>query len=64
MNRAIALLAAVATAVTAIACYQDDTAAPTNGLTRRATRVLITDAPFPFDTVQSVDVYFISISAC
>lgn len=57
-----ALLAAVATAVTAIACYQDDAASP-NNVQRRATRVLITDAPFPFDTVQSVDVYIISISA-
>lgn len=58
-----ALLAAVVTAVTAIACYQDDTAAPNAAGTRRATRVLITDAPFPFDTVASVDIYFISISA-
>lgn len=56
------LLAAVATAVTAIACYQDEAAAP-NNVQRRATRVLITDAPFPFDTVESVDIYFISISA-
>jgi hypothetical protein len=57
-----ALLAAVVTTVIAGACYQDDTA--TSALPPlRATRVLITDAPFPFDTVQSVDVYIISISA-
>lgn len=60
-RRSFALLAAVATTVLAGACYQDDTTG--NAGTRRATRVLITDAPFPFDTVQSVDVYFISISA-
>jgi uncharacterized protein DUF4382 len=58
------IVAAVAVAVVMVvgACYQDDATAATNGL-RRATRVLITDAPFPFDTVQSVDVYIISISA-
>jgi hypothetical protein len=57
------IAAAVAVAVVTVvgACYQDDATAA-NGL-RRATRVLITDAPFPFDTVQSVDVYIISISA-
>jgi Domain of unknown function (DUF4382) len=57
-----ALLAAVATTVAAGACYQDDSTGM-NTANRRATRVLITDAPFPFDTVQSVDVYIISISA-
>jgi hypothetical protein len=55
--------AAVATVLLgAGACYKDDTPGGPGG-TRRATRVLITDAPFPFDTVQSVDVYIISISA-
>ncbi len=57
----LAAVAAVATAATAVACYKDDSTSA-NG-NRRATRVLITDAPFPFDTVQSVDVYIISISA-
>jgi len=57
----IAAAVAVAVVTSLGACYQDDATAA-NGL-RRATRVLITDAPFPFDTVQSVDVYIISISA-
>ncbi|PYP16856.1 MAG: hypothetical protein DMD54_08950 [Gemmatimonadetes bacterium] len=57
-----ALLAAVVTTLVAGACYQDDSTAA-NFANRRATRVLITDAPFPFDTVQSVDVYIVSISA-
>jgi len=57
-----ALLAAVATTFVAGACYQDD-ATGAYAANRRATRVLITDAPFPFDTVQSVDVYIVSISA-
>jgi len=55
-------LAAVTAVMLVAGCYQDEA---TNSLpgNRRATRVLITDAPFPFDTVESVDVYFISISA-
>ena len=56
------LLAAVVTTVVGGACYQDDSTGM-NAANRRATRVLITDAPFPFDSVQSVDVYIISISA-
>ena len=56
------VLAAVTAVMLVAGCYQDEA---TNSLpgNRRATRVLITDAPFPFDTVESVDVYFISISA-
>jgi hypothetical protein len=55
-------LAAVTAVMLVAGCYQDEA---TNALpgNRRATRVLITDAPFPFDTVESVDIYFISISA-
>jgi len=58
----VALLAAVTAAGIVVACYQDD-ATSSELPNRRATRVLITDAPFPFDTVASVDVYFVSISA-
>ena len=44
----------------AAACYQDDTTAlPATSLTQ----VLFTDAPFPFDTVQSVDIYVVSVAA-
>ena len=55
-------LAAVTAVMLVAGCYQDEA---TNSLpgNRRATRVLVTDAPFPFDTVESVDIYFISISA-
>lgn len=56
------VLAAVTAVMLVAGCYQDEA---TNSLPNnpRATRVLITDAPFPFDTVESVDIYFISISA-
>ncbi len=43
------------------ACYQDDTTAAPGA--RSLTRVLFTDAPFPFDTVQSVDIYIVSVAA-
>ena len=59
MSRLLLALLAVGT-ITA-ACYQDDsTSGNTNG--RPVTNVLLTDAPFPFDTVQSVNVYVISVS--
>lgn len=55
-------LALLAVATIAVACYQDDASGPlTSGGNPRA-KVLITDAPFPFDTVLSVDVYVISVA--
>ena len=56
------VLAAVTAVVLVAGCYQDEATNSESG-NRRATRVLVTDAPFPFDTVESVDIYFISISA-
>ncbi len=53
-------LALLAGAMIAAACYKDDTTSPTSG--KPMTKVLITDAPFPFDTVQSVNVYVVSIA--
>jgi len=55
-------LALLAVATIAVACYQDD--ARLGGITEgpRA-KVLLTDDPFPFDSVQSVNVYIVSIAA-
>lgn len=53
---------AAALLLTALAgCYQDDS----GGLASRKpiAKVLVTDAPFPFDTVQSVNVYIVSVAA-
>ena len=58
MSRLIATLLAAATLT---ACYKDDSSGPGNR--KPIASVLLTDAPFPFDTVQSVDVYVVSISA-
>jgi len=52
-------LALVTMAILAGACYKDDTSGP--GGSKPMTQVLITDDPFPFDSVQSVEVYIVSI---
>ena len=61
MSRLNLALLAVATTL-AVGCYQDDASGPATTGGKPMTKVLITDAPFPFDTVQSVDVYVISVS--
>jgi uncharacterized protein DUF4382/carboxypeptidase family protein len=43
------------------ACYQDDTIV--NSPNTSLTKVLLTDGPFPFDTVQSVNIYIVSVAA-
>jgi len=53
------LLVLVGTA--GVACYQDDTLHP---LAISPTKVFITDDPFPFDTVGSVNIYVTKIEAC
>ena len=42
-------------------CYKDDTTSPLHG--KPLARVLLTDAPFPYDSVASVNVYVASIDA-
>src|SRR5262245_7207527 len=53
-------IALLAVATITVACYQDDN--PANVQMSPRTNVLLTDAPFPFDTVQSVNVYIISVA--
>jgi hypothetical protein len=54
-------LALLAVATIAAACYQDDTRIAPNSAGPSA-KVLLTDDPFPFDSVQSVQVYIVSIA--
>jgi len=63
MSRRVILPAlAAATLVVGGGCYQDDTTAvPQNR--KPLARVLLTDAPFPYDSVASVNVYVVSIDA-
>lgn len=54
-------LALLAVATIALGCYKDDvTTAGTNR--KPMAKVLLTDDPFPFDSVQSVQVYIVSIA--
>jgi hypothetical protein len=56
-------LALVVTTVMATACYKDDTAGLDSPRAVRAmAKVLLTDDPFPFDSVQSVQVYIVSVA--
>lgn len=54
-------LALMTLAVLAVGCYKDDASGPSRG--KPMAKVLITDDPFPFDSVQNVWVYLVSIDA-
>jgi uncharacterized protein DUF4382/carboxypeptidase family protein len=60
MKRLLATFLVIAGTASA-ACYQDDTLHPA---AIAPTRVFITDAPFPFDTVGSVNIFVTKIEAC
>lgn len=55
LTLALLVLAGLATA-----CYKDDSSGPSRG--RPMAKILLTDDPFPFDSVQSVNVYVVSIA--
>jgi len=55
-------LALLAVASIAVGCYKDDRGPLSPTRTKPMAKVLLTDAPFPFDSVQSVQVYIISIA--
>src|SRR2546422_9788834 len=55
-------LALLAVTMIAVACYQDDTRALGGVIREPTAKILLTDAPFPFDSVQSVQVYIVSIA--
>ena len=55
LTLALLMLACLATA-----CYKDDSSGPPRG--RPMAKILLTDDPFPFDSVQSVNVYVVSIA--
>ena len=59
MKRTVMLLAGALLAGTA--CYEEDPTAVT--LQGGVANVLLTDAPFPFDSVASVNIYVVSIAA-
>ncbi len=55
-------LAVLAVATIAVGCYQDDARNLGPAGRMPTTKVLLTDDPFPFDSVQSVQVYIVSIA--
>src|SRR5438876_6277580 len=54
--------ALLAVASIAAACYQDEATIGSPQSVGARAKVLLTDAPFPFDSVQSVQVYIVSIA--
>src|SRR5215208_7267503 len=58
---ASAFLVVAATSGLLSACYRDDSTAP--GSRRPLSRVLLTDSPFPYDSVTAVEIYIESIAA-
>lgn len=62
MSPRVALSLAVAAVLAAGGCYQDD--APSGpGSARPVAKVLLTDAPFPYDSVTSVNLHIVRIEA-
>jgi len=55
-------LALLAVALAAAACYKDDATAALHAGCNPTAKVLLTDDPFPFDSVQRVQVYVVSIA--
>jgi len=55
-------LALLAVATIAVACYKDDVTTALRNSGKPMAKVLVTDDPFPFDSVQSVQVYIVSIA--
>lgn len=62
MSTRIILSLATTALLAGAGCYQDDTpAAPQNQ--KPVTKALLTDAPFPYDSVASVNVYVVRVEA-
>ena len=57
----VLVLATIITMVSVAACYKDD--APLSPQTGLRTHIMLTDAPFPYDSVARVDIYIVSIAA-
>src|SRR6266704_1468723 len=55
-------LALLAVASIAVGCYKDDRGPLSPTRAKPMAKVLLTDDPFPFDSVQSVQVYIVSIA--
>ncbi len=61
MSRRLIVPVVAAAVLAAGGCYQDDSSGPGNR--KPLAKVLLTDAPFPFDSVASVNVFVVRIEA-
>lgn len=61
MRRSVTTTIGLLVALAAGSCYQDDTTGPTRG--KPTTTVELTDDPFPYDSVERVDLYVVKIEA-
>src|SRR5881296_2226906 len=61
MPRRLALPLLAAAVLLGSGCYQDDTSGPATH--KPLARVLLTDAPFPYDSITSVNLYVVRIEA-
>ena len=61
MPRRLALPLLAAAVLLGSGCYQDDTSGPATH--KPLARVLLTDAPFPYDSIASVNLYVVRIEA-
>jgi len=62
-GRAIVRMLAAVALIAGTACYQDDTTTTSAPNAKPIARVLLTDAPFPYDSVSSVNLYVVRIEA-
>jgi len=63
MSRCIISLAVVAVLVAGSGCYQDDTNPTVAQRGKPLAKILLTDAPFPYDSVASVNIYVVRVEA-
>jgi uncharacterized protein YjdB len=63
MSRRLAIRLVTAALLAAGGCYQDDPGSIGPGTAKPIAKVLLTDAPFPYDSVASVNVYVVSVAA-
>ena len=62
-SRAIVRMLAAVALTAGAACYQDDTTATSAPNRKPIAKVLLTDAPFPYDSVTSVNLHVVRIEA-
>ena len=63
MSRRLAMRLLTAALLAAAGCYQDEPGSIGPGNRKPVARVLLTDAPFPYDSLHGVTIYVVRIEA-